>query len=107
MGEMPSGAIGMKSEIPLKLKGRDAFLMRAHRMECLDLLAKRDMGAVHHSSNRHGELLPAFVALNNPVARAFLWIRIKSGYACPVAMRADRTFRPTDVFENSAGFIFG
>jgi hypothetical protein len=105
VSQMPSGFVGVQAEISLKLESRDAFLVRAHGVEGLDPLPQRDMATVHDGPHGDGELPPARVALNHAISD-LLRLGIQAGDLPAAAVRACRTFRPTDTLKDCSGFIF-
>lgn len=102
--EMPSGLVGMKPKIPLKLKCRYSLLMRAHRVERLYPLPESDVAAVHYRPDSHSKLTSAIVALDNAVSDARCF-GVQSCDLLASAVRTRGSVRPVDTLKDGSGLF--
>lgn len=106
----PKGLVVLRAELALKLKGANALLAGAHAGDDVEPRGDRQLGRGKDRVHRHGELLPALLALLQARADLLRGVRGKVADASLIAVPAvgaHRSFGPQHALQELAGFIFG
>jgi hypothetical protein len=93
----------------MQLMGTHSLLASAEKVNRQKPFAQRNVAILKDRANRDRELLAASSTLPNALADVGFpcgfWLEFE-GFADHATMRANRTIRPSLVFEESAGCVF-
>ena len=103
MREKPRGLVGgLKGAV--QLVGGDTLLAGAHQEDRLQPLRHRQLRLLEDRAHADGELLTALAAVLQAEANPLLRVRLDGVDAvAAAAVRADRTLRPQDAFNEGEG----
>jgi len=102
---VPSRLVGAKTQVPLKLKGRDPLLRGAHQAKRDHPLVKGDVAILEDRADRDRELLAAGSRVAREETRTGA-VAVESSYGGLAAVGADGAIGPADRFQQGSGIVF-